>query len=228
MDLCVAPAPTCQALGHTCTRTHGYTRSHTGCIQMHTQSKYSLRQAELLILLLFPLQHFHSPQFPLFSLSLSACLSRLFSPILQQQKRTAPPLIAFTPASSSLLFLTLPPSLPVTIHLSPGAVSGWLCICSFNLSHLLPCLPSITHPFLAHTFTQLLTRTNTHIYTQALIPGLSGPFNFYCLVELTSPPFQPLTTSLSFLFHTVPLFSLVCCLPPISLVMFLLVFLFCP
>lgn len=164
-----------------------HTHTHTGCIQMHTRSKYSLKQAELLILLLsFPCSIFtHSTDRPppcSFSFLLFFCLSSSFPScsLSTAAERSSSSFEGPHPRLHPLLSLsssvTPPPSLPVRIHLLLCAVSGWLCICSVNLSHSLPCLPSISRPSLTHTC------------TQTLIPGLSGPFNFHRPVVLTSPP----------------------------------------
>lgn len=108
------------------------TNSHTLCIQMHTQSKYSLKQAELLILLLSLLQHFHSQHSP----PTSQLLFFLFFPVslffhflslslsLQQQKKGA------ASALKALNPLLLP------LHSSPSL---------FHPSSLSPC----QNPFIA-------------------------------------------------------------------------------
>lgn len=108
------------------------TNSHTLCIQMHTQSKYSLKQAELLILLLSLLQHFHSqhsPPHPSSSFFLFFPVSLFFhflslSHSLQQQKKGA------ASALKALNPLLLP------LHSSPSL---------FHPSSLSPC----QNPFIA-------------------------------------------------------------------------------
>lgn len=107
------------------------TNSHTLCIQMHTQSKYSLKQAELLILLLSLLQHFHSQHSPprpsssFFSSSPShSSFTFSLSLSLQQQKKGA------ASALKALNPLLLP------LHSSPSL---------FHPSSLSPC----QNPFIA-------------------------------------------------------------------------------
>lgn len=177
VDLCVAPAPTCQALGYTCSHTHGYTRSHTGCIQMHTQSKYSLRQAELLILLLFPLQHFHSPQLPLFSLSLPVSLacSHPSSSSRKEQLRLWLPSLQLPLLCSSSPFL--PRSLSQSIYRQARSVGGYVYVALTSLTFSPAFLQSLTPFSLTHSHN--CSHAQTHIFTHRL-------WSLACPVLLTS------------------------------------------
>ncbi len=187
---------------------------------MHAQSKYSLKQAELLILLLsFPCSIFtYSTESPLLLFFLPFSLFLFLSPsssLLSCSPSTAaersnssfegphPP-----PASSPPLSPLLPRSLSESIYCCVRSVGGYVYVVLTSLTHSSASLQSRDPLSPTHKHTH--THTHIHTHTQALIPGLSGPFNFHHPVVLTSPPFQPPTPSLSFPFHTLPLFSLIC------------------
>lgn len=99
------------------------TNSHTLCIQMHTQSKYSLKQAELLILLLSLLQHFHSQHSP------PRPSSSFFS--------SSPSHSSFTFSLSPSPFLwSASPHIPSFPRLSLSFCQGFLWYCGLSVGML--------------------------------------------------------------------------------------------